>query len=268
MPPPPSHQAHSMSPADVAAVEALTGTTLADAIETAVREESLAEEIELINAREDAAAASDAAQRCRAKQSAPTEPPAEPRSTREGAGKIELYSQSEHTTWSDYDQARLSAGSHVQVRDITYDELCAQCDAAVAALEALSAAAKRDRAALVEVYANIKSTLSGGNLSEDMARVAAITVQSALCEILSPQQLEGGANSTWSGTADYQGKAGTLSVSDGLLRWVPAQGHKSDSFRRFIGRSRHHDAARDRQLEFSNHFCGCVKCCTYDLVTA
>ena len=85
------------------------------------------------------------------------------------------------------------------MRDITYDELCAQCDAAVAALEALSAAAKRDRAALVEVYANIKSTLSGGNLSEDMARVAAITVQSALCEILSPQQLEGGANSTWSG---------------------------------------------------------------------
>ena len=70
-----------MSPADVAAVEALTGTPLADAIDTAVREESLAEEIELINAREDAAAASDAAKRAtrRAKQSAPTEPPAERR---------------------------------------------------------------------------------------------------------------------------------------------------------------------------------------------
>ena len=97
---------------------------------------------------------------------------------------------------------------------------------AVTALEALSAAAKRDRAALVEVFDNIKSTLGGGDLGEDMARVAAITVQSALCEMLSPQQLEGVANSTWSGAADYQGQAGTLSVSDGLLRWVPAQGHR------------------------------------------
>ena len=214
---------HSISPADAAAIEALTGASLADAIETAVREESLADEILRINAREDEAAASDAAKR--AQKSAATEPPAERRSTREGAGQIELYSQSEHAAWTDYDQARLSAGRHVQVRDVTYDELRAQCNAAVAALEALTVAVKRDRAALVEVYDNIKSTLGDGDLGDDMARVAALTVQSALCEMLSPQQLEGGANSTWSGTADYQGKAGTLSVSDGLLRWAPAQGH-------------------------------------------
>ena len=213
---------HSISPADAAAIEALTGASLADAIETAVREESLADEILRINAREDEAAASNAAKR--AQKSSATEP-AERRSTREGAGQIEPYSQSEHAVWTEYDQARLSAGRHVQVRDVTYDELRAQCDAAVAALEALTVAAKRDRAALVEVYDNIKSTLGDGDLGDDMARVAALTAQSALCEMLSPQQLEGGANSTWSGTADYQGKAGTLSVSDGLLRWAPAQGH-------------------------------------------
>ena len=218
---------HSMSSADVAAIEALMGAPLAEAIDTAVREESLWEENEQINAREEDAAASVAAKRAnRAKQSAPTEPqpPAERRSAREGAGKIELFSQSEHATWSDYEQARLIAGDHVPVRDISYDELRKQCDAAVATLEVLSAAAKRDRAALVEVYDNIKSTFDGDDLGENMARVAAITVQSALCEMLSPQQLEGVANSTWSGAADYQGKAGTLSVSDGLLRWVPAQG--------------------------------------------
>ena len=39
---------------------------------------------------------------------------------------------------------------------------------------------------------------------------------------------------------------------------------KSDSYRRFIGRSRHHDAARDGPLEYSSHFCGCTKCCSYD----
>ena len=44
---------HSISPADAAAIEALTGASLADAIETAVREESLADEILRINARED-----------------------------------------------------------------------------------------------------------------------------------------------------------------------------------------------------------------------
>ena len=215
---------HSISPADAAAIEALTGASLADAIDTAVQEESLADEILRINAREDEAAASDAAKR--AQKSAATEQAAERRSTREGAGKIELYNQSEHAKWSDYDQARLNAGDHVRVRGVTYDELRAQCDAAVAALEALTVAVKRDRAALVKVYDNIKSTLGDGDLGDDMARVAALTVQSALCEILSPQQLVGGANSTWSGTADYQGKTGTLSVSDGLLRWVPlTQGH-------------------------------------------
>ena len=39
---------------------------------------------------------------------------------------------------------------------------------------------------------------------------------------------------------------------------------KSDSYRRYIGRSRHHDAARDGPLEFSPHFCGCINCCKYD----
>ena len=219
---------HAMSSADVAAIEALMGAPLVEAIDTAVREESLWEENEQINAREEDAAASAAAKRAsrHAKQSAPTEPqpPAERRSAREGAGKIELFSQSEHATWSDYDQARLIAGDHVPVRDISYDELRKQCDAAVATLEVLTAAAKRDRAALVEVYDNIKSSFDGDDLGESMARVAAITVQSALCEMLSPQQLEGVANSSWSGAADYQAKAGTLSVSDGLLRWVSAQG--------------------------------------------
>eukprot|EP00964_Phaeocystis_antarctica_P141972 scaffold107120_cov63-Phaeocystis_antarctica.AAC.1 len=67
---------HSMSPADVAAIEALMGAPLAEAIDIAVREESLWEENEQINAREDAAAASVAAKRANghAKQSAPTEP--------------------------------------------------------------------------------------------------------------------------------------------------------------------------------------------------
>lgn len=82
---------HSMSSADVAAIEALTGAPLAAAIEIAVREESHAEENEQINAREEAAAALVAAKcaKRRAKQSAPTQPPAERRSMREGAGKIE-----------------------------------------------------------------------------------------------------------------------------------------------------------------------------------
>ena len=35
---------------------------------------------------------------------------------------------------------------------------------------------------------------------------------------------------------------------------------KSDSYRRFIGRSRHHNASREGPLELSSHFCGCIKC--------
>ena len=53
------------------------------------------------------------------------------------------------------------------MRDISYAELRLQCDAAVAALEVLTAeAAKRDRAALVQVYDNIKATFDG-DLGED-----------------------------------------------------------------------------------------------------
>ena len=46
---------------------------------------------------------------------------------------------------------------------------------------------------------------------------------------------------------------------------APAEPLKgSDSFRRFIGRSRHHDALRTGPLELSAHFCGCASCCKYD----
>ena len=38
----------------------------------------------------------------------------------------------------------------------------------------------------------------------------------------------------------------------------------SDKYRRYLGRSRNHNAARDGPLELSPHFCGCVNCCKYD----
>ena len=38
----------------------------------------------------------------------------------------------------------------------------------------------------------------------------------------------------------------------------------SDKYRRYLGRSRNHHAAREGPLELSPHFCGCVNCCKYD----
>ena len=137
---------------------------------TAVQVESLADENPVGNAQEEAASAG------------------EQRSARVGAGKIDLFNQSAHAAWSDYAQARLLAGEHVAVRDISYAELQVQRDSAVAALDKLTEAAKHDRATLVEVYDSIKSTM-GGNLEDDLARVAAVTLQNALCETLSPSQL-------------------------------------------------------------------------------
>ena len=189
------------TPADVAAIERLTGTTLDVAIMTAVQVESLADEIQA-SAQEEAASAG--------KQRS---------STRAGAGKIDLFSQSEHAAWSDYDQARLLAGDHVAVRDVSYAELEKQRDSAVAALDKLTEAAKRDRATLVEVYDSIKSNM-GGNLEDDLARVAAVTLQNALCETLSPAQLNGTVSPEWTGVAMYAGLSGTLSIADGTVRWL------------------------------------------------
>ena len=168
---------------------------------TAVQVESLADEIQA-SAQEEAASAG--------KQRS---------STRAGAGKIDLFSQSEHAAWSDYDQARLLAGDHVAVRDVSYAELEKQRDSAVAALDKLTEAAKRDRATLVEVYDSIKSNM-GGNLEDDLARVAAVTLQNALCETLSPAQLNGTVSPEWTGVAMYAGLSGTLSIADGTVRWL------------------------------------------------
>lgn len=221
----------TLSPADAAAIEAAAGLPLNEAVETAVRVESLADEIKNINARDEAAAASRAAKRTKTPATSPSAnpsamaeppveaPPAERRSTREGAGKIDLFSQSEHAAWSDYDHARLMAGSHDAARAISYAELAKQRDAAVAALDKLAAAAKRDRAALVEIYDSIKSNMTG-NIEDDIARVAAVTLQSALCETLSPSQLNGTASPEWSGVAMYAGKSGSLSIRDGTVHWL------------------------------------------------
>ena len=190
-----------LTPADVAAIERLTGTPLDVATVTAVQVESLADEIQAINAQEEAASAG--------KQ----------RSTRVGAGKIDLFSQSAHAAWSGYDQARVLAGEHVAVRDVSYAELQKQRDSAVAAFEKLTEAAKRDRATLVEVYDSIKSNMAG-HLEDDLARVAAVTLQNALCETLSPAQLNGTVSPEWTGVAMYAGKSGTLSIADGMVRWL------------------------------------------------
>ena len=220
----------TLSLVDVAAIEAAAGVPLNVAVETAVRVESLADEIPNINAREEAAAAARAAKRTKtpatkpsANPSAMAEPPVEAppasrRSTREGAGTIDLFSQSEHAAWSDYNHARLTT-RHVAVRDISYAELAKQRDAAVAALNKLEAAAKRDHDALVEVYDSIKLNMTG-NLEDDLARVAAVTLQSALCETLSPSQLNGTASPEWSGVAMYAGKSGSLSIRDGTVHWL------------------------------------------------
>ena len=206
------------TPADVAAIERLTGTTLDVAILTAVQVERLADEIQASSAQEEAASAGKRRS-----------------STRAGAGKIDLFSQSAHAAWSDYDQARVLAGDHVAVRDVSYAELQKQRGSAVAALDKLTEAAKRDRATLVAVYDSIKSNM-GGNLEDDLARVAAVTLQSALCEILSPSQLNGTVSPEWSGLAMYGGKSGTLSIADGMVRWL-ANGHAAAAQRHAVALS-------------------------------
>jgi hypothetical protein len=75
----------TLSSVDIAAIEAAAGVPLNKAIETAVRVESLADEIVNINTRDDAAAASRAAKRTKpppttnpsANPSAMAEPPVE-----------------------------------------------------------------------------------------------------------------------------------------------------------------------------------------------
>tara|TARA_B100000795_G_scaffold262551_1_gene240611 strand:+ start:49 stop:879 length:831 start_codon:yes stop_codon:yes gene_type:complete len=192
-----------LTPADIAAIERLTGTPLDVAIVTAVQVESLADEIQASSAQEEATSAGKRRS-----------------STRECAGKIELFNQSAHAAWSDYDQARVLTGRHVAVRDVSYAELEKQRDSAVAALDQLTEAAKRDRATLVEVYDSIKSNMAG-NLEDDLARVAAVTLQNALCETLSPAQLNGTVSPEWTGVAMYAGLAGsTLSIADGTVCWL------------------------------------------------
>ena len=191
-----------LTPADIAAIERLTGTPLDVAIVTAVQVESLADEIQASSAQEEATSAGKRRS-----------------STRECAGKIELFNQSAHAAWSDYDQARVLTGRHVAVRDVSYAELEKQRDSAVAALDRLTEAAKRDRATLVEVYDSIKSNMAG-NIEDDLARVAAVTLQNALCETLSPAQLNGTVSPEWTGVAMYAGKSGTLSIADGMVRWL------------------------------------------------
>ena len=105
------------------------------------------------------------------------------------------------------------------MRDISYAELQVQRDSAVAALDKLTEAAKHDRATLVEVYDSIKSTM-GGNLEDDLARVAAVTLQNALCETLSPSQLNGTVSPDWTGVAMYAGLSGTLSIADDTVCWL------------------------------------------------
>ena len=85
---------YSYSPEDADAIAAAAGMPMEVAMETAVREESLAEEILNINAREDAACAR--------------------RSSRAGAGSIELFADSKHADWSEYNQAWRQARGHTR----------------------------------------------------------------------------------------------------------------------------------------------------------
>ena len=64
----------TLSSVDIAAIEAAAGVPLNKAIETAVRVESLADEIVNINTRDDAAAASRAAKRTKPPPSNPPPP--------------------------------------------------------------------------------------------------------------------------------------------------------------------------------------------------
>ena len=61
---------------------------------------------------------------------------------------------------------------------------------AVAELDQLKDAAKRDRAALVDVFDRVKSSLDD-DVDERMVRVAAVTIQTALGEMLSRSRHRG-----------------------------------------------------------------------------
>ena len=193
---------YSYSPEDADATAAAAGMPMEVAMETAVREESLAEEILNINAREDAACAR--------------------RSSRAGAGSIELFADSKHADWSEYNQSRLG-GRHEATRDVSYNELKRQRDAAVETLDKIKADAQRDRAALVGIFDQIKSGMGDGDVQDRMTQVAAVTLHASLLEMLSLGQLESSVKEC-SGDAMYAGKTGVLTIADGLVWWMPPGG--------------------------------------------
>ena len=110
-------QIHALSMDDVAAIEAAAGEPLGMAVETAVRVETLADEIPRINEREgledsEGAEDSECAVQLR-------------RSSRAGAGSIDRFADTKHAAWGEYDASRLDS-RHAATRDVSYEELVRQ----------------------------------------------------------------------------------------------------------------------------------------------
>ena len=248
------------SPEDIAAIETATELPIDQAVQTAARVERLADDILRMNQqtertaqpakrRRPAPVATNATTGSHEPNDSPVTASASPtapsnstsgnstgseasgrvgmtdaveprRSGRAGAGSIDLFSQSEHAAWTEAEHNK----THAKSREVSYEELERQRDAAVAELDQLKDTAKRDRAALVDVFDRVKSSLDD-DVDERMVRVAAVTIQTALGEMLSPQQLDGEASTTWSGAALYSGKLGTLNISGTSLHWRPNTAH-------------------------------------------